>query len=213
MFSHYDLFYADKDYEGEARYLRKFLKGSSVLDLGCGSGRHGRFLQQFGFEVTGIERDAVLIDRCPFEVLQGDITGFNLDKRFDNIVSLFHVVNYLCTEDIPKLFDKVREHLIPGGTFLFEVWYGPAVRHIGASTRVRRASGITRVAIPLIREDGSIEVHYRFSDTKTIEIHIMRPFDVSDIPQGFKLIKMQEFMTSGPASNETWSVLFQVTPA
>jgi SAM-dependent methyltransferase len=212
MFAHYDLFYRDKDYAAEARYLRHFLRGRTVLDLGCGSGKHGLHLKEFGFEVSGIERERELAARCPFPIVASDITAFSLERKFDSIVSLFHVINYLTSkEDLTRMFSCVREHLSPEGIFAFEVWHAPAVKYLGAVTRIKRAGDITRVAIPRTRSDGCIEVHYRFSDeAKTYEVHTLRPFDEEDLPKGFKWVGQEEFLTGHPASRESWSVLYRL---
>src|SRR5271170_5275866 len=69
MFAYYDLFYRDKDYEAEAKYVSKFLKGSTVLDLGCGTGRHGHALIDLGYEVFGTEANKALAQHCRFPCL------------------------------------------------------------------------------------------------------------------------------------------------
>ena len=58
----------------------------------------------------------------------GDITNVNLNKEFDNIISLFHVVSYLTSNyDIKNLFLNANKHLKKGGLFIFDIWYSPAV--------------------------------------------------------------------------------------
>src|SRR4051794_24460513 len=62
----YDLLYHDKDYEAEAHYVARNLRGArpdarSILELGSGTGRHGRLLAGMGFDVYGIERSAEMV--------------------------------------------------------------------------------------------------------------------------------------------------------
>ena len=57
---YYDLLYRDKDYAGEAAYvhglIERYRPGSvSILDLGCGTGRHDFCLAELGHELTGVD--------------------------------------------------------------------------------------------------------------------------------------------------------------
>src|SRR5256885_707545 len=62
----YDLFYADKDYAAEAAFVRDIIQrhkpnARSILDLGCGSGRHAVEFARAGLMVTGVERSGDMI--------------------------------------------------------------------------------------------------------------------------------------------------------
>lgn len=54
--------------------------------------------------------------------------GSHRRKKYDAVMSLFHVVSYLNSDrDLALAFETAAEHLHPGGLFLFDFWYGPAV--------------------------------------------------------------------------------------
>jgi SAM-dependent methyltransferase len=58
--SHYDLFYADKDYAAEAAFVQAIIhrhspRANSIFEFGCGSARHAVELIRSGFCVTGID--------------------------------------------------------------------------------------------------------------------------------------------------------------
>ena len=64
---YYDLLYSDKDYEAEAKYVLDLLrkenpKQDSLLELGCGTGRHATLFAQSGLEVTGVERSERMLE-------------------------------------------------------------------------------------------------------------------------------------------------------
>ncbi|MDD5528897.1 MAG: class I SAM-dependent methyltransferase [bacterium] len=52
-----------KDWTGWEKQAIKFAKGK-VLDIGCGAGRVGLYLQQKGFDVTGIDNSPLAITVC-----------------------------------------------------------------------------------------------------------------------------------------------------
>lgn len=66
--------------------------GSSVLDLGCGSGRDMAYLASLGFVVTGIEQSPSLAslaqNHSGCEVIVGDFQTHPFDKKYDAVVSL-----------------------------------------------------------------------------------------------------------------------------
>jgi SAM-dependent methyltransferase len=213
MFNYYDLFTRDKDYAGEAEYFSRFLKGRSLLDLGCGDGRHGVCFQLLGYHVIGVEREPTLaLFNTAFPTVVSDISDFSVEEEFENITALFHVVNYQVSDNaLISVFDKAAQALTPQGRFIFDCWYKPAVLHIGPSQRTKTVDGITRTSFPTTRPDSLIEVRFRFEPEGCEELHVMRPLDEKDIarfaPQ-FKIIHSEEFMTGKPLSKETWCALF-----
>ena len=151
----YDALYLDKDYEAEcdliARVLRTYAsnKTASILDLGCGTGRHAFPLARRGFEVVGVDRSEFMLDQArskaagPGELLpcrfhHSDIRSANLGQEFDAVLLMFAVLGYqLSNADVRATLHTARRHLRPGGILLFDIWYGPAVLTQRPSDRVK----------------------------------------------------------------------------
>lgn len=58
---YYNVLYQDKDYAGEADFVLSCLKRRheaprTLLDLGCGTGRHALEMARRGVSVTGVDR-------------------------------------------------------------------------------------------------------------------------------------------------------------
>jgi len=154
----YDLLYRDKDYAGEVRYVKAALDRRapgvrSVLDLGCGTGRHAALLAELGLTVHGVDRSPEMLElaerrrsELPPDVASrltfsdGDVRTVRLGRQFDAVLALFHVVSYQPTDaDLNATFDTAAAHLRPSGLFLFDCWYGPAVLNQRPEIRVKRA--------------------------------------------------------------------------
>lgn len=59
---------------------------------------------------------------------RGNITEFRLNKKFDTVLALFHVMSYqVGNNDIINVLKNTSEHLERGGVFIFDCWYGQAV--------------------------------------------------------------------------------------
>jgi SAM-dependent methyltransferase len=200
--SYYDLFYAEKDYAGEAAFVRDIIRrhapsAHSLLELGCGSARHALEFARAEFSITGIDRSPEMIaqgrDRIERELdpdlrdqvilMQGDATGYKSTASFDAVVSLFHVVSYQVTNAaLNGIFRTAQEALAVGGLFVFDFWYGPAVLTLGPQTRMKRletdSAQIIRIAQPTQDINRNVvEVNYTII---TIDLHSGRAAQVGE---------------------------------
>jgi SAM-dependent methyltransferase len=231
---YYNLLYSDKDYQAEVEYIDSILKrygilGRDLLELGSGTGNHGRLLAERGFRVTGIERSAEMVAQSieteGFSCQQGDICTLQLGKTFDAVLSLFHVVSYqVSNEALRAVFARAADHLNPGGLFIFDVWYSPAVCAQVPKVRVKRMVDndvrIIRIAEPLIiPNENRVDVKYTVfaCDLATgawqtfTEIHPMRHFSLPELDllaemAGFERQRAEEFLTGNEPDEKTWGV-------
>lgn len=99
----------------------KLSKGSKVLDLPCGKGRHSLFLNELGFETTGADLSANSITYAKqFEKpgLSFEIHDMRdpLDGKYDAIFNLFTSFGYFNQETTNiKVLKNFKNALQPGG--------------------------------------------------------------------------------------------------
>ncbi|NVN97985.1 MAG: class I SAM-dependent methyltransferase [Geobacteraceae bacterium] len=233
---YYDLLYQDKDYAAEAGYIDALLKrygiaGSDLLEFGSGTGKHGRLLAERGYKVIGIERSAEMVAKAApadgFVCQQGDIRAVSLGRTFNAVISLFHVISYQTgNSDVQGVFSRAAEHLLPGGLFLFDVWYSPAVYAQKPEVRVKRLLDddleVTRIAEPVSwPNENRIDVNYtihalqksngQFSTLS--ESHPMRHFSIPELDllaeaAGFERLRAEEFLSGAEPGEQTWGVCF-----
>lgn len=231
---YYDLCYRDKDYAAEVEYLDRLLQrhavsGRELIEFGSGTGKHGRLLAQRGYKVVGIERSAEMVARAQrvagFESRQGDIREVRLGRTFDAVLSLFHVVSYQTSNgDVQAVFARAAEHLRPGGLFVFDVWYSPAVHAQRPEVRIKRLSDgplqFTRLAEPAIHaNENRVDVHYTIIARDTVsgecqeftEVHPMRHFSLPELDlfaqgAGFERVCAEGFLDGGAPGPSTWGL-------
>lgn len=231
---YYDLLYRDKDYAGEAVYINSiltrngFAKGD-LLEFGSGTGKHGRLLAGQGYVVHGIERSeemvAIAEPAIGFTCQVGDISLIKMGRRYDAVLSLFHVISYQTSnEQLRAVFANAALHLNPGGVFVFDFWYSPAVYAQRPSVRVKRMQDdlieITRIAEPdIYPNENRVDVNYSIfaQNLKTGQIqtlketHPMRHFSLPEIDilagiYGFERVRAEEFLTGNEPDEATWGV-------
>ena len=145
----YDAVYGFKDYVAETEKLRELIEArvgrgsggvltgrSTLLDVACGTGKHLDLLQRH-FAAEGLDLDAELLrvarERVPGTVLhQGDMTNFDLGRRFDAVVCLFSSIGYVRTEArLRQAVACMARHVTPGGVLVVEPWFEPETWQVG----------------------------------------------------------------------------------
>jgi len=233
---YYDIVYRDKDYASEASYISSILKESgviqgSLLEFGSGTGMHAALLVEDGYVIHGIERSPEMVARAivkdNFSCEVGDICEVSLGRKYDAVLSLFHVISYqVSNQDVINVFSRANEHLDTGGLFVFDCWYSPAVYDQKPEVRVKRVSDdsieVTRIAEPEIYvNENRVDVNYTIfvrdkalNDTAVLnETHAMRHFSAPEIAllaklTGFEITKVEEFMTGKSVGADTWGACF-----
>jgi len=101
-------------------------KPLTMLDLGTGT---GGLLKEFRDDIeilVGLDSSSDMLEvaktKLPeAEFIEGDMSDFNLDRKFDVIVCMFDAINHL--KDIDRwegLFASASRHLNRGGQFIFD---------------------------------------------------------------------------------------------
>ena len=105
-------------------YLHPYAK---VLDLCCGSGHITAELVRQGFQVTGADNSAKLIElarlRLPnVEFHVQDARQLKQNRTFHGVLSTYDSLNHFLTiEDLSQVFACVKKVLKPGGRFVFDM--------------------------------------------------------------------------------------------
>ena len=236
---YYDLFYKDKQYSKEVDYVDRLIckyrkyKIKNILDIGCGTGIHAQYLSRKGYGVDGVDLSKKMIEiaknrfKKDSSFYVGDGAKFKINKKYDVIVSLFHVINYYTTnKKIQQAFNNASEHLEKNGLFIFDTWYGPGVISDLPTVKVKELENskikVTRIAKPKIYpNDNRVDVNYKIiivnkNNNKISEInekHQIRYFFKTELTDfltnaGFELLEFKEWLTGRKPGFNTWGVCF-----
>ncbi|MEM9089117.1 MAG: class I SAM-dependent methyltransferase [Cyanobacteria bacterium P01_F01_bin.53] len=244
---YYDLLYQDKDYIGEVKFIHDLIaahapNSKTLVDFGCGTGSHDIYLAKEGYDLHGVDLSAEMLanakersSHLPEDLSlrltfsQGDIRTARLEKAFDVVLSLFHVMSYQVTnEDLLAAFKTAKSHLKPGGVFIFDVWYGPAVLSDPPVVRVKRLEDnhiqVTRVAEPVLYpNENMVDVNYQVfirdkasaAVEEVKETHKMRYIFKSEVEYllqqlDMKLLHTCAWMSDAAPDATSWNACFVV---
>jgi len=237
----YEALYRDKNYAAECDSLeqawQKFALQpvKSVLDLGCGTGGHVFPLAARGYRVLGVDRSEVMLSQARTKAATAagesprfqtaDVQSLDLGETFDGVICMFAVLSYQTSNAaLMGTLRSARRHLIPGGLFICDFWYGPAVLKQRPLDRVKEVRDgedrILRLASPsLDTENGVVTVSYQLLRLRgqqvleeTREQHQMRYLFRPELQMfmeqaGLELLEFYPFGAPGqPVSEDTWNV-------
>lgn len=238
--NYYDVLYREKDYEKECDFLEQIWDElssksiSRILDMGCGTGGHALPLAQRGYDVVGVDRSEQMLDiaktkatqaNLSVKLQQGDIRNLELGQTFDTVISMFAVMSYQTTNGaLAAAFRTAKRHLEPGGLFVFDCWFGPAVLTQRPSDRYKNievdGERIIRFVSPVLDIlQHTVQVNYkilRLRNGRMVdevdESHLLRFLFPQEIAyylaeSEFKLLKLCPFMERNRQPTEQdWNV-------
>jgi len=243
-YKYYDYLYSGKNYKKEVEVILglyreiKKEKPSSVLDVGCGTGKHDFLFAEHGIKVEGIDYDCDIIDvakrecvrkgledKCKFSCKKVE----NLDSSgFDLAFALFHVINYIDNlESLRSFFNSINKALNNSGLFVFDCWNGIAaiIDNPQSNQKSFDFKGYnieieTSAKTDLMDQKSVISNEVEITDKETkkmekfefsYESTLWTQFQIKNIlePSGFKILKRSSWNEPNRNSGvNNWKILF-----
>jgi SAM-dependent methyltransferase len=188
--------------------------GLSILDVGCGDGRHAVELAKLGARVTGLDSSLPLllaaaqtkdatpeIDQAQVEFIHGDMRRLPRDREFDAVVCVGTTLGYFEEDQNWVCLQEMHDRLLPGGRLLIHVfnrdfvaphlpsrswWQGKRCMVIDEAEMNFFANRL-RVHRTVIFDDGRQYEHYMF----------MRAYTVQDLGKAISQLGMRVLEVSG----------------
>ena len=111
--------------EGYLPDVHRLAGPGGVVDLGCGRGEWLTLLREAGVAARGVDANAAFVAAGRARGLEmelGDARGYlqALPPDSVDVVTAFHVIEHLATEELLALLEAAREALRPGGCLVLE---------------------------------------------------------------------------------------------
>ncbi|KAB3529826.1 class I SAM-dependent DNA methyltransferase [Alkaliphilus serpentinus] len=232
----YDRLMEEVDYRHWCSFIEELLpnikKSQVILELACGTGNLTLALAERGYKIIGVDISedmlAVAKDKLfgfgydDILLIQQDIVNLEINGFFDNILCACDGINYIIdTNDLIKMFKKVKNHLSEGGTFLFDISSLYKLKNtIGNNTFGENLGDLcylwenyfddenmlVEMDIAFFMQEGSLYRKYE-------EQHIQRAYSEKEIMEALKLAGFNKVIVYGdfkkkPPTNESERLFF-----
>jgi cyclopropane fatty-acyl-phospholipid synthase-like methyltransferase len=128
---YYHILYKHRDYNEARNFIDNIIeyldlkKGSKILDLACGIGRHSTYLDKLGFKVIGTDNSTNNIKKAKasqnifLSFLQMEMID-DTNNKFDGIFNLFTSFGYVNHDYNLKTIKNIERQLIGNGTVVID---------------------------------------------------------------------------------------------
>lgn len=94
----------------------------TLLDVGCGRGGFMQRMQSDGITCKGVDLSSIMVEKCKAQGFNTEcIDVKDVDGKFDAIVSIFDVLNFLDNDALIEFLDAVAERLNDDGVFIADI--------------------------------------------------------------------------------------------
>lgn len=229
----YDLFMDNVPYEDWGRYLANLLKENGIedgllLDLGCGTGKLTRIMENYGYDMIGIDNSYEMLDMAREHEAENilyllqDMREFELYGTVRAIYSACDSLNYILEEEeLKEVFALANNYLDPGGLFIFDI-----------NTPYKYETLLAENTFAETREEGSFIWENYYDDEEEIneydltlyikdeeerflrfqEVHYQKCYDLPTIKTllaeaGMEFVGAFDAYTKNPPSDESEKIL------
>jgi len=229
---YYDLLMQDVDYREWTDYIIHLIdragisKGSTLLDMACGTGTSAILFAKAGYKVSGIDLSAGMVAAAKVKVKksglkikfrQGDVRYFTTKQKHVIITCLFDSMNYLLKEeDFLNTCRCIHSTLAQNGVFLFDVNTTFALtKYWDQRLEVKEAEGmvsIWRNSYDFVSHHANLSltlfIPRRKGYKRIDEFHQEKAFPLDDVKSmlkkaGFGKIEIFKHLTLEPAQPNT----------
>jgi SAM-dependent methyltransferase len=94
----------------------------TLLDVGCGRGGFMERMISDGVSCKGIDLSAVMVEECKAKGLDAEcVDALHVEGKFDAIVSIFDVLNFMPKDELLKFLEAMGEKLNDDGVFIADI--------------------------------------------------------------------------------------------
>jgi 2-polyprenyl-3-methyl-5-hydroxy-6-metoxy-1,4-benzoquinol methylase len=130
----YDILFGEEITQPEIEFYKKLINqfGEPILELACGTGRITIPLAKLGLHISGLDLSSAMIELAKQKARENslaiafynlDMRDFSIDEKFGFIFVPYQSFQHLFTrKDVEYCLKAVRNHLLPAGAFLIQVF-------------------------------------------------------------------------------------------
>lgn len=202
---HYHLLYQHRNEEEAEAFIQNLFdhldlkKGSTVLDLACGKGRHALQVHQLGYSVIGLDLSEESIAHAKrheeegLSFTRGDMRKLQLEEQFDLTLNLFTSFGYFKSDEEDKMVLKgLLKHLNEGGRIVLDYLnVNHALKNLPSEELILRGDIEFKIRKQLI--DGFIvkDIKFQIEDREHHYREFVKNISLKDFKSYFSELNME----------------------
>ncbi len=134
---------------------------STLLDIGCGRGELMEKFEQFDIACEGIDLSESMVQKAKAKGLNAEHKSIcEVDKKYDAVVAVFDVLNFVSPGELEQFIDCVHEVLNDEGIFVFDINTLHGFSNVAEGTMTQEEDGMF-LAVDAVFEEN--ELHTTFT--------------------------------------------------
>jgi cyclopropane fatty-acyl-phospholipid synthase-like methyltransferase len=95
---------------------------TTLLDVGCGRGGFMRRMESDGVACKGVDLSRIMVEECQAQGLDASCCDVSeIEGRFDAVVSIFDVLNFLNKEELTHFLDAIATKMDEESIFIADI--------------------------------------------------------------------------------------------
>lgn len=133
----------------------------TLLDVGCGRGELMETFQKYDIACDGIDLSALMVEKARAKGLNAEYKSIcEVDKKYDAIISVFDVVNFVAPDELEGFLNCVYDALNDEGIFVFDINTLHGFTNVAEGTMTQE-EGDMFLAVDAVFENN--ELHTKFT--------------------------------------------------
>lgn len=196
----------------------------TLLDLGCGIGRHAIPLSKLGYKINAIDKDPTMLDSLisspdysatKIQVHCIDFRDMSMLQHHHGIYSMWQSFGYYDEKTNLSILRATAGLLLPKGKLLLDV-FNKAFYEINYGTRqIEKSQGIILEESRFVNNRYSVKLTYPNGNIDRYSFFLYTPKDLEDIMSQFNLVKTNTYVWNVPkivdARDSRFQILFENT--
>ena len=174
----------------------------TLLDVGCGRGGFMRRMMSDGVKCKGVDLSSIMVEECKTQGLDAECKAAkDVDGKYDAIVSIFDVLNFMNKEELLEFLEAMAEKLNDNGIFIADINTLYGFKDVAEGT-MSNESGDEFLNVDAVFEEN--ELHTTFTlfekeaDSRYVKhqdtiVQYFHKIELFKKPKGLELIDKQNF--------------------
>lgn len=179
-------------------------KIKTLLDVGCGRGGFMQRMVSDGVTCKGVDLSSVMVEECKSQGLDAECVDVSeVEGKYDAVVSIFDVLNFLDNDSLVKFLDAVADRLNDDGIFIADINTRYGFSDVAEGTM---SSENEREFLSVDAVFQNDELHTKFTLFEKIEDDLYKKYQDTIVQYFHKIKTFQNISTLKLVEKQTFSL-------